>query len=43
LQETDAEDVTQDVLLKIALKMKTFASDAASCFRAWLKTLTHQA
>jgi RNA polymerase sigma-70 factor (ECF subfamily) len=43
LQEADAEDVTQDVLLKLADKMKTFAYDAAGSFRAWLKTLTHHA
>jgi RNA polymerase sigma-70 factor (ECF subfamily) len=43
LQEADAEDVTQDVLLKLAEKMKTFAYDASGSFRAWLKTLTHHA
>jgi RNA polymerase sigma-70 factor (ECF subfamily) len=43
LQEADAEDVTQDVLLKLAEKMKTFAYDATGSFRAWLKTLTHHA
>lgn len=43
LQEADAEDVTQDVLLKLAEKMKTFAYDTAGSFRAWLKTLTHHA
>jgi RNA polymerase sigma-70 factor (ECF subfamily) len=41
LQEADAEDVTQDVLFKLAEKMKTFAYDASGSFRAWLKTLTH--
>jgi RNA polymerase sigma-70 factor (ECF subfamily) len=43
LQEADAEDVTQDVLLKLAEKMRTFAYDASGSFRAWLKTLTHHA
>jgi RNA polymerase sigma-70 factor (ECF subfamily) len=43
LQEADAEDVTQDVLLKLAEKMKTFAYDASGSFRGWLKTLTHHA
>jgi RNA polymerase sigma-70 factor (ECF subfamily) len=43
LQESDAEDVTQDVLLKLAEKMRTFAYDASGSFRAWLKTLTHHA
>jgi RNA polymerase sigma-70 factor (ECF subfamily) len=43
LQESDAEDVTQDVLLKLAEKMRTFTYDASGSFRAWLKTLTHHA
>jgi RNA polymerase sigma-70 factor (ECF subfamily) len=43
LQEADAEDVTQEVLLKLAQKMKTFAYDTSGSFRAWLKTLTHHA
>jgi RNA polymerase sigma-70 factor (ECF subfamily) len=43
LQEADAEDVTQDVLLKLAEKMRTFAYDGSGSFRAWLKTLTHHA
>jgi RNA polymerase sigma-70 factor (ECF subfamily) len=34
LQEPDAEDVTQDVLLKLAEKMRTFAYDASDSFRA---------
>jgi RNA polymerase sigma factor (sigma-70 family) len=43
LQEADAEDVTQQVLLKLAHKMKTFSYDPAKSFRAWLKTVTHHA
>jgi RNA polymerase sigma-70 factor (ECF subfamily) len=43
LQEADAEDVTQDVLLKLAEKMKTFVFDSTGSFRGWLKTLTHHA
>jgi RNA polymerase sigma factor (sigma-70 family) len=43
LQEADAEDVTQNVLLKLAEKMRTFVYDATGSFRAWLKTLTHNA
>ena len=43
LQESDAEDVTQDVLLKLAEKMRTFAYDSKGSFRAWLKTITHNA
>ncbi len=43
LQEADAEDVTQNVLLEVARKMKTFVYDPKRSFRAWLKTLTHAA
>jgi RNA polymerase sigma-70 factor (ECF subfamily) len=43
LQEADAEDVTQDVLLRLAVKLRDFAYDPSRSFRAWLKTLTHHA
>jgi RNA polymerase sigma-70 factor (ECF subfamily) len=43
LQEADAQDVTQDVLLRLARKMKDFAYDPSRSFRAWLKTLTNHA
>jgi RNA polymerase sigma factor (sigma-70 family) len=43
LQEADARDVTQDVLLKLSRKMHTFAYDPSRSFRGWLKTLTHHA
>jgi RNA polymerase sigma-70 factor (ECF subfamily) len=43
LQEADAEDVTQLVLLKLAQKMRTFAYDPTRSFRAWLKTVSHHA
>jgi RNA polymerase sigma factor (sigma-70 family) len=43
LQEADAEDVTQQVLLKLAHKMRTFTYDPSKSFRAWLKTVTHHA
>jgi len=43
LQEADAQDVTQTVLAKLAVKMRTFAYDPARSFRAYLKTLTHYA
>jgi RNA polymerase sigma-70 factor (ECF subfamily) len=43
LQEADAEDVTQTVLLKLAGRMKDFAYDPSQSFRAWLKTVTHHA
>src|SRR5262249_44581158 len=43
LQDADAEDVTQDLLLKLAQKLRAFAYDPARSFRGWLKTLTHHA
>ncbi len=43
LQEADAQDVTQTVLLKLAQKMREFTYDPTRSFRAWLKTLTHHA
>jgi RNA polymerase sigma-70 factor (ECF subfamily) len=43
LQEADAQDVTQTVLVKLAAKMRTFAYDPARSFRAYLKTLARYA
>ena len=43
LQEADAQDVTQDVLLRLARKMRGFAYDPSRSFRGWLRTLTHHA
>jgi RNA polymerase sigma-70 factor (ECF subfamily) len=43
LQEADAQDVTQTVLLKLASTLQTFSYDPTQRFRAWLKTLTHHA
>ena len=43
LQEADAQDVTQIVLVKLAEKMRTFSYDSSRSFRAYLKTLTHYA
>jgi RNA polymerase sigma-70 factor (ECF subfamily) len=43
LQEADAQDVTQDVLLRLTVKMRSFNYDAQQSFRAWLKTLAHHA
>jgi RNA polymerase sigma-70 factor (ECF subfamily) len=43
LQEADAEDVTQDVLLRLACKLREFAYDPSRTFRGWLRTLTHHA
>jgi RNA polymerase sigma factor (sigma-70 family) len=43
LQEADAQDVTQNVLMKLAHKLREFSYDPSRSFRAWLKTLTHHA
>jgi RNA polymerase sigma factor (sigma-70 family) len=43
LQEADAEDLTQAVLLKLSRLMKSFVYDPSRSFRGWLKTLTHHA
>jgi RNA polymerase sigma-70 factor (ECF subfamily) len=43
LQDADAEDVAQDVLVRLAEKMRTFHYDPAGSFRGWLKTLAHHA
>jgi RNA polymerase sigma-70 factor (ECF subfamily) len=43
LQEADAEDVTQAVLMKLAEKMRTFEYDSTKSFRAWLKTVSRHA
>lgn len=43
LQDADAQDVAQNVLLEIARKMRTFTYDPTRSFRAWLKTLAHAA
>ncbi len=41
LQDADARDVTQAVLARLCIKMKTFPYDPALSFRGWLRTLTH--
>jgi RNA polymerase sigma-70 factor (ECF subfamily) len=43
LQEADAEDVTQIVLVKLAQKMGSFEYDPSQRFRGWLKTITYHA
>lgn len=44
LQESDAADVTQEVLTKLVRAMQTFVYDAKrGSFRGWLKTVTHNA
>jgi RNA polymerase sigma-70 factor (ECF subfamily) len=43
LQEADAQDVTQIVLLKLVRALQAFRYDPAQRFRGWLKTVTHHA
>jgi len=43
LQEADAQDVTQEVFLKLSGRMQEFCYDPRGSFRAWLKTVTHNA
>jgi RNA polymerase sigma-70 factor (ECF subfamily) len=42
LQEADAQDVTQSVLLKLARILPNFAYDPTQSFRGWLRTITHR-
>jgi RNA polymerase sigma factor (sigma-70 family) len=43
LQDADAKDVTQQVLLTLPAKMATFKYNPDGSFRAWLHTLAHHA
>jgi RNA polymerase sigma-70 factor (ECF subfamily) len=43
LQEADRQDVTQNVLIKLCEKMRTFEYDRSLSFRGWLRTLTRHA
>jgi RNA polymerase sigma-70 factor (ECF subfamily) len=43
LQAADTEDVIQAVLIKLAVKMRTFVYQPGGSFRAWLKTLARHA
>jgi RNA polymerase sigma-70 factor (ECF subfamily) len=43
LQDADTEDVTQDVLLRLAQKLRAFNYDPSRSFRGWLKTVTQNA
>src|SRR5947209_6861312 len=43
LQDADAQDVTQIVLVKLATQMRTFAYEPTKSFRGWLRTLTQHA
>lgn len=43
LQNADAEDVTQEILAKLARKLRDFHYDPSRSFRGWLKTVAHHA
>src|SRR5262245_56535808 len=43
LQDADAEDVTQEILAKLARKLRDFCYDPSRSFRSWLKTVSHHA
>jgi RNA polymerase sigma-70 factor (ECF subfamily) len=43
LQESDCQDVTQEVFLNLSVKMHRFCYNNQGSFRAWLKTLTRRA
>jgi RNA polymerase sigma factor (sigma-70 family) len=43
LQDADAQDVTQTVLVRLAQRLPTFAYDRTRSFRGWLRTLTQHA
>jgi RNA polymerase sigma factor (sigma-70 family) len=43
LQDADALDVTQDILMKLTQKLRAFTYDPSRSFRGWLKTVAHHA
>jgi RNA polymerase sigma-70 factor (ECF subfamily) len=43
LQDADAQDVTQTVLVRLAEKMRGFTYDPSRSFRGWLRTLAQHA
>jgi RNA polymerase sigma-70 factor (ECF subfamily) len=43
LQDADAEDVTQTILVKLVRSLRTFEYDPSRSFRSWLKTVAHHA
>src|SRR5262245_39491751 len=43
LQDADAEDVTQNILVKLCLNLRTFTYDPSLTFRGWLKTVAYHA
>ena len=42
-QDADAQDVTQNILLRVARQMQTFRYDPQRSFRGWLRTVAHGA
>ncbi len=43
LQDADAQDLTQEVLVRLADRLRSFQYDAARSFRGYLKTMAHHA
>jgi RNA polymerase sigma-70 factor (ECF subfamily) len=43
LQDADADEVTQEVLVKLAGKMRSFAYDGQRSFRGWLRLVAQHA
>jgi RNA polymerase sigma factor (sigma-70 family) len=43
LSNADAEDVTQNILMKLTQKLREFKYDPSRSFRGWLKTIAHHA
>jgi RNA polymerase sigma factor (sigma-70 family) len=43
LQAADADDVTQDVLLRLSRALRTFVYDPSRSFRGWLRLVTEHA
>lgn len=41
LQEADAQDIAQDVLVRLASRMRSFEYDPSRSFRAYVKILAH--
>src|SRR5262245_29344027 len=41
LQDADAEDVTQNILMRLSQKLRVFEYDPSRSFRGWLKTVAH--
>ncbi|WP_162657977.1 RNA polymerase sigma factor [Tuwongella immobilis] len=43
LQQADAEDVTQSVMVELLRQMRQFVYDRSGSFRSWLRTVTYRA